>query len=402
MRKTSEELSQLCRDLNIDTLWSWSRVHSYMNSKYEYFLKYIKHIREDNDNCAYAPLGGIAHETLEKFYGNEITYDQMYDEFDTGWMLNIDIVDLKFNRNDKAKNDSIKNKYKQNLDHFYRHHKVLKSDENNKFELEKFMLIKFRDDIYLQGYIDVLRILEDGTYVVGDWKTSTIYKGKKALDECGQLVTYAIGVHQLYNVPFDKIKIGWNFLKYQNVTVEQKNGKKKVREIERCKLGSSLTSNVKTWLKHFKYDEKEIDDFIVKLVDSNSIEYLPKEVQEKFEFNDCWVYVELTEELVNLWTNTIVSNIDEINAKTKEFNETNNDKLFWDNEESVKSQSYYYANLCCYSANLLLPYKQYLEKLEAEKGGIDLLSDTKKSYDAGTSNEDMDLMNSLLEGILNG
>lgn len=60
----------------------------------------------------------------------------MYDEFDTGWMLNIDIVDLKFNRNDKAKNDSIKNKYKQNLDHFYRHHKVLKSDENNKFELE--------------------------------------------------------------------------------------------------------------------------------------------------------------------------------------------------------------------------------------------------------------------------
>lgn len=35
--KTSEELSQLCRDLNIDTLWSWSRVHSYMNSKYEYF-----------------------------------------------------------------------------------------------------------------------------------------------------------------------------------------------------------------------------------------------------------------------------------------------------------------------------------------------------------------------------
>ena len=45
--------------------------------------------------------------------------------------------------------------------------------------------------------------------------------------------------------------------------------------------------------------------------------------------------------------------------------------------------------------------ERYKEKLEAEKGGIDLLSDTKKSYDAGTSNEDMDLMNSLLEGILN-
>ena len=43
--------------------------------------------------------------------------------------------------------------------------------------------------------------------------------------------------------------------------------------------------------------------------------------------------------------------------------------MFWDDEESVKSQSYYFANLCGYSANLLLPYKQYLEKLEKEKNG---------------------------------
>jgi len=401
LRKTREELSQLCKQLNINTLWSWSRVHSYMNSKYEYFLKYVRHIEEDNNNCAYAPLGGLAHELLEKFYGQEIRYENMPEEFDTGWMLNIDIVDLKFNRNDKAKNDSIKNKYKENLDHFFRHHKVLENDEKSKFELEKFILIKMREDIYLQGYIDVLRILEDGSYIVGDWKTSTIYKGKKALDECGQLVTYAIGIHQLTGIPYDKIKIGWNFLKYQNVTIEQKNGKKKVREIERCKLGSSLTSNVKTWLKHFGYDEKEIDDYIVKLVDSNSIECLPKEVQEKFEFNDCWVYVELNEELINFWKDTIISNVDEINSKTKEYELTKNNKLFWDSEESVKSQSYYYANLSGYSANLLLPYKQYLEKLESEKNGIDLLASNKKQ-DINTIEEDMDLMNSLLEGILNG
>lgn len=155
-------------------------------------------------------------------------------------------------------------------------------------------------------------------------------------------------------------------MKYQNVTVEQKNGKKKVREIERSKLGESLQSNAKTWLKHFGYDP---DDYFVQMIQDNSIDCLPKEVKEKFEFDDCWVYVDLTSELLQHWTDLVVNTIDEINLKTKEYKDTKNDKLFWDDEESVKSQSYYFANLCGYSANLLLPYKQYLEKLEKEKNG---------------------------------
>ena len=402
MRVSKDELSSIREKLGIDTLWSWSRVHSYMISKYEYFLKYIRHIEEDNNNCAYAPLGGIAHEILERFYGEEITYADMPEEFDQGWMLNIDIVDLKFDRSDKSRNDNIKNKYKNNLIHFYKNHKVLVNDEKNKFELEKFILIKFRNDIYLQGYIDILRILEDGTYIIGDWKTSTIYKGDKALNECGQLVTYAIGIHEIYKVPYDKIKIGWNFLKYQNVTVEQKNGKKKVGQIERVKLGESLVSNAKTWLKDYGCTKEEIDDYTLKLIDTNSIECLPKEVQEKFEFDDCWVYVELTDDLIQYWQDTIISTIDEINQKTAEFKETKSNKLFWDDEESVKSQSYYFANLCGYSANLLLPYKEYLEKREAEKGGMDLLGVTKKTTNIETTDEDVDLVNSLLDGILNG
>ncbi|WRK54667.1 hypothetical protein SD457_06990 [Coprobacillaceae bacterium CR2/5/TPMF4] len=43
------------------------------------------------------------------------------------------------------------------------------------------------------------------------------------------MVLYAIGLHQM-GVPWKNIKIGWNFLKYQNVTVEQKNGKKKLEK----------------------------------------------------------------------------------------------------------------------------------------------------------------------------
>lgn len=361
MRKTKEELRQICEQNNVDILWSWSRVNTYLTSPYEYFLKYIKHINEDNNDCAYAPLGGMVHDILEEYYEQKIDYNEMLDKYDQGWMINIDIADLKFDRSDKEKNNNIKNRYNLDLQHFFKNHKHIEFQK----AIEQFILIKLREDIILQGYMDILIKKENNTFVIGDFKTSTIYKGKKALKECGQLVLYAIGLHQM-GVPWENIKIGWNFLKYQNVTVEQKNGKKKVREIERSKLGESLQSNAKTWLKHFGYNP---DDYFVQMIQDNSINCLPKEVKEKFEFDDCWVYVDLTPELLQHWTDLVVNTIDEINLKTKEYKDTKNDKLFWDEEESVKSQSYYFANLCGYSANLLLPYKQYLEKLEKEKNG---------------------------------
>lgn len=81
-----------------------------------------------------------------------------------------------------------------------------------------------------------------------DWKTSSIYKGKKAENECGQLVVYAIGLNQ-QGVPMDKIRICWNFLKYVSIQYEQANGAVKTREVERCKIGESLQTNAKMWLK---------------------------------------------------------------------------------------------------------------------------------------------------------
>ena len=124
-RLTNAELEKIKQKYGVDELWSWSRINSFMTSPYEFYLKYIIDKREDADNCAYAPLGGIVHNIIEKYYGNEIEYKDMIDEFEDGWITAIDVADLKFDRNDEIKNDSIKEKYKYNLEHFFNNHKTV-------------------------------------------------------------------------------------------------------------------------------------------------------------------------------------------------------------------------------------------------------------------------------------
>lgn len=364
MRKTPEELDELCAQFGVDRLWSWSRVNCVHNSLYEYFLKYIKCISPDRDDSIYTVTGGICHDIIEKFYKNEITYEQMIDEFNDGWMTAYEIGELKFDRSDADKNQNIANKYYKDLVHFFKNHKKILY----KVQLEQFVTIELGGEYY-QGYIDCCYKDDDGNYIILDWKTSSIYKGDKALNECGQLCLYAIALHQM-GIPYEKIRIAWDFLKYQCVTVESKKGDKKVREIERAELGTSLKANAKMWLNHFKYTDEQIEEYLEVLEESNDISVLPEEVQAKYEFNDCIVYVDLTDDLINKWEAHIIDTTKDIRDKEEEYHKTSDEKIWWEDEEAVKKQSYYFSNLCSYSPNLHKPYGAYLDKFNLLKNII--------------------------------
>lgn len=367
-RLSKEELNKIKEKYNVSTLYSWSRINCFMTSPYEYYLRYVIHKDYDADNCAYAPIGGTCHSVIERFYGGEIEYKDMINEFDDGWLTAIDLADLKFDRNDEVKNDTIKRKYKEDIEGFFRNHSVI----NHKVAIEKFVATKIGGYV-LQGYIDCCFKDDDGNYNIVDWKTSTKYARKTAEEKCGQLVVYALGLSQL-GVPIENIRICWNFLKYCTVQYEQKSGSVKSRDCERYKLGESLQTNCRMWLKALGY-ENEADDYLKMLLDTNSIDVLPDDVREKYTISDCYVYVPLTDKLINKWTDIIVSTIRDICAREKEYEETKSDKCFFDTDEDVKSQSYYFSTLMGYSANLHKPYKKYLDKLEIQKNGLDLLSD---------------------------
>lgn len=361
-RKTYEELKKIMEQENCSRIWSWSKFNCFKTSPFEYYLKYIKHAEEDRQDCIYTSTGSLAHDIIEKFYTGKIKYEDMIGEFEDGWVTLYNIAQLKFDRNNEEKNNSIGEKYYLNLQHFFKNHTVLKF----KPILEQFVKVKIGSHLF-HGYLDCCFKDDDDVYHIIDWKTSTVYKGDKAKKECGQLIMYLLALIEA-GVPIDKIRIAWNFLKYCTVQYEQANGEVKTRDIERFELGQKLQANLKVWLKKLGYKD-QMDDYLKMVVDTNSIECLPEDVQAKYKISDCYVYVDVTDDLINYWKDDIVTTIKDIALREKDYEENHSENVWWDTDESVKAQSYYFSTLCGYSGNLHKPYGEYLKRLEAAQSG---------------------------------
>lgn len=368
MRLTNEQLQKVKDKYGVAELYSWSKINTFMTSPYEFYLQYVLHTKPDRDNSAYAPIGGCVHQIIEDLYNNKIEYNDMESAFEDAWITAIDIADLRFVRGDEEKNRNIADKYKTSLQHFFANHRRIQ----RKIELERFLCAKIGDYV-LQGYADAITKTDNDEFMIVDWKTSSMFTGKDLVEKSGQLVVYSIALMQL-GVPLEKIKPCFCMLKYCNVEITQKNGNKKVRTIERYKLGESLSTNVRMWLKDYGCNEVEIDTYLKQLIDSNSIKCLPIDVQNKFFIDDCYVFVPLTQKLIDDWTDTIITTIKDIELRLNDYNQTQSINCFWDTEESVKAQSYYFSNLCSFSPNLHLPYQTYLKRIEAAQNGQDMFS----------------------------
>lgn len=353
MRKTYEELNEIKVKLGTDTLWSWSRYNTYKNDPYSYYLRYIKRVQPDNLGGRYGTSGNVCHEILEKLYQNEIKYEDMINEWEAQVML-LDMSDLKYNRADEEMNKRIADKYEACISHFFKHHNMVKG----KVVVEEFALIKVHD-YYFHGYIDFMHEANGKLYIT-DFKTSTIYTGKKIEAESGQLVLYAEAIHQRLGIPYEDIVIRWNFLKYVTVGEPTVKGTIKYRNIERNQIGKKLSSKAKLHLKRAGYSEEEINNFILQMIADNSIDCLPNEVKSMYTFDDCYVEIPLSQERVETLKAEIVNTLDEIVALTEEYKRTEDDMLFY--KKVSKEDEYYYYNLCDYSKFLHKPWNDYLEE----------------------------------------
>lgn len=364
MRKEYSEIKKIANKIGCIDIYSWSKYNAYKTDTYGYFLKYILKTPEDRNDSIYASMGSASHDAIESFYKNEVNKAEMAEKFEEK-LFEYTIAGLKYDRSDDDKNTSIGNKYEECLRHFFINHKKI----DGEVKLEMFVPAKI-NNIMMQCYIDFIHteIKDNKKYLyITDWKTSTVYKGEKYEKEKGQLILYGLAIHQKLKIPLNQIIVRWAFLKYVNVDCIQANGKSKTRTIERNDIGNSLSSSAKMWLKksELELSEEEINNYLEKIVKENSIDYLPKDVKNKFEIRDCYVDVPLTEESIKELTDEIIRTVEEIKIKECDYNTTKDEKVWW--QEVTDKESYFMNNLSGYSAKLHKPYKEYLESRDMFK-----------------------------------
>jgi len=356
-RKTYEELKDLQKKFNTTRLWSFSRINAYLNCSYSYFLKYVKREKE-RESGIYGILGGIFHDILEDFYRGKSTYEEMIENAENK-ILEVNLMDLKFNKNDAEKNEGIEKKYFACIKHFFANHVPVEF----KVLCEKFITIKIGNH-YFQGYIDAIH--KDGKdFIITDYKSSTIYTGKKIPKEGKQLMLYALGLHQ-QGIPVENIKIRWNFLKYTSVTFMQKNGKEKTMHAERWAWVGKIKSKLRMNLKDAKlYKEDEIEEMLEEATQANNLNNMPDHIQKLYKLEDCYVYIPIDPEILKDFENEFNNVIIRIYRAEKDYEDTK-DIEKW---KRVVDQGclYFCSNICGYTASQCQCYKEFLENEDSFK-----------------------------------
>lgn len=327
-------------------------------------MRYI--LREPDDASGiYLVFGNVLHNALEQLYEGNKGFEFLNEEFNRAKFEAIDLADLKFNDADADKNKAIELKYLACLEHFSKnHHK-----EDRKVASEQFILTNITEDNtteHFMGYIDAVHVDYDkdakgkdiagsGTVYITDYKTSTRYTGAKIGEHANQLILNALGISQSGNIPMEKIKARWNFLKYMTVSYVQKNKKVKDTICERHEWVSKMEVSLRAKLKEFGIvDETERDVMVEEAINKNTMDNIPKEVRDAYTFDDAYVYVDLSPENIAKVKKELMRLMKEIREKEKA-----DDSDVWE-VEVVDSMSYFCTQLCGYKDKCPC-YKEYAD-----------------------------------------
>lgn len=366
MRLNKEQLQNLKKKYQVDELWSYSKYDTYLTSPYLFFLKYVKHENPENEVVsAYAPLGTAAHDILEDLYTKEdLDNNAMVKRYLEEWDYNINVLDEKFDRGSEEKDLSIRDRYLDNMKLFFRDYKKLPYDTYS----EGHVTIEVAKNIVFHGYIDATYKDKDGNFVITDYKTSSIYRGEQLITHSYQLVLYCEGIRQM-GVPANKIKCCFNFLKYLNYSYLKADGKNYSAGsiIERRDLGKKIQPKLIWWCDKLGCSEEQKNEYIAEVTRSNSIDCLPDNLKDKFKIECARVFLEDPFKIYEELKLRIVNDVKEIQDKIIKYNDTNDEKIFWDEEDNLKKQSYFFNVLMEYSISQHKPYADYLNRQEAEK-----------------------------------
>lgn len=323
-------------------VFSFSKLGTFNNCQFEYYNSYV--LKNRGIQNVYTLLGSLMHDNIEGIYNGTNDIEKFKRNY-SDKMVELDLVGVNF------PNENIGNSWKKDIEHFLNNFKKI----DKKMVLEKLIVFEIADGIWMQGYIDSIIPSENGKPYVNiyDWKTSSKFTGKK-LNEAGrQLLMYKVGLED--NTNFKVEKVMWFMLKYINVCAMQKNGKVKKKMCSRGKWVKEMKNQIEKELHKLGIDEFELEMLLDKAIEENSIECLPKEIQEKYWLEDCVVEYEITDEKIEELKQYVKNTVEAIDSKNPE------DEADWKPVEIDKSNSFYCSVLCGHRKTCKY-YKEFLEK----------------------------------------
>lgn len=354
-RLTYPQMNAIKEQLGVNRIWSYSRLSTFVDQPFVYRMTYLDPAKVRTNNI-YSYFGTICHDIIQDAMEGKLKEEDMPEAFENKvleWQMDPNAM--------KFMSDKVQSGYLDNLRDYYKHTHLIPYEVEN----EKPIMVKFdRPDsdkpIVFVGYIDTLYTDGKKWYIM-DYKTSSKgdYTGKRLKDHSRQLQIYGIGVSQIKGIPLEDIVLRFDMMKYYKVSYLQKNGKWKDSIQERSSWVISQEKKIRTLLSELDFDVFTIDDMVGKANAKNSLDSLPKEVQEHFKVDNCYIDTELNEEVKKEVEEFVVENVLECERKEagdieEEFPEPPIDE----------SNSFYFHNL----APQIIPYlKNYTASTDYKK-----------------------------------
>ena len=240
-------------------VYSISKANCIDQCLYQAYLTYMKH--EPSRQSVYGIAGTKVHDTLEAIMKGEVDESALLPAIENE-MEAMELMGISFPK-DRQGNDTIRDNWLANMRHFATH--FVKPE--GKFKEEVLVTYPLSSERYVQGYIDLIRLVDPATRTVDvfDWKTSSNFKEDDLLHHGRQLVFYTLALeHAGYKVR----KTAWIMLKYVSVRfmgrARKRDKEKKPMEkvLERRRIAKDLERYFREDLEELGYDEFQVEDLI--------------------------------------------------------------------------------------------------------------------------------------------
>ncbi|MGF6375010.1 hypothetical protein M2140_000044 [Clostridiales Family XIII bacterium PM5-7] len=317
--------------------YSISRLNTIDGCLREAYYTYKKEFRGTNN--IYGILGGAVHDVLEGIYNEELGQQDLFPAVKKS-LSEADMMGISFPKSFDG-SDKIKENWVADIENFCNTFEKMEGE----FATEELFVFEMPNDRYLIGYIDLIQFIDNKNKIIEiyDFKTSSDFKKDDLKHHGRQLVVYGMAKEQEgYTVN----KIAWIMLKYVKVSytgyarVGSKTEKEITKIVQRNKIAKELSFAVENKMEKLGYGEIDIDIFLSKFKETNSIEVLPEEVQKQFTIEQYirdYEYSEATKEEAMQYVNKQIDKFEELWDEGKEK---------WKPVKIDKGQSFYCNNLC--------------------------------------------------------